>query len=273
MPESLHTPGQKIDTSLPEFQNLKTKYFFNLALHERGALDFHKTEGLWQRDETGEREWGNVSEHCLVEVARVQVIAQALGLDENLSGDLMTAAALHDYFKKAEKAILERKGLTWEAYEEAQQIVAKNLTEAGFGKRIVKLVGSVGHSTVFDAEALLLKPELTEDDIAWLIMHYVDDYTIGSEWVRETEDVGNLKVNDLDRRMDKNEADPRYKILNEAGREYYGGETAYQAQRRVGHLIENRLAELINVRQGLSIQPVDLPVFIDNLLQQKIIGG
>ena len=84
----------------------KREYFVRLGLQMREALKLHKKAGLWERKE-GKRDWGNVSEHCLVETARVNVFADKLGLSEDVKKDLATAAALHDSFKKGEKEIVE----------------------------------------------------------------------------------------------------------------------------------------------------------------------
>lgn len=259
-----------INSETDAFLERKTAYFSGLALQEKEALRLHRSEGLWQRTEDGDRDWGNVTEHCLVEAARVQIFAQILGFDESLTSDLMTAAALHDYFKKGEKEVLEQKGLSWDAYSEAQEIAKTKLAEAGFNERIINLVGSVGHETSPEAEAIASQDSFSENNLAYLVMHYVDDYTINSDWVNSARGVGSQRENDLDARMDKNEANPRYARFNEEGREHFDGETAYSVQRRVGHLVEDRLADIISRKTGRSINPLDLPEFIDNVLKQRI---
>ncbi|MBI4778927.1 hypothetical protein HY797_00550 [Candidatus Falkowbacteria bacterium] len=79
------------------FERQKTKYFYRLAIKTREMLKFHKVVGLWQR-KGGERDWGNVSEHCLVEVARADIFAEKLKLAGEVKRDLVMAAALHDFF-------------------------------------------------------------------------------------------------------------------------------------------------------------------------------
>lgn len=80
----------------------KTKYFSDLALSVKDAFRLHKKFGQLT-DEEGKRPWGNVSEHCLVEVARVKTLAELLNLDSHITKDLMYAAALHDISKRREK--------------------------------------------------------------------------------------------------------------------------------------------------------------------------
>jgi len=116
------------------FDGNKTKYFSNLALQTRQALRLHKEAGLWERKE-GKRDWGNVSEHCLVAVARSEIFADKLNLPENLKKDLMIAAALHDFFKKGEKEIVTSEGLSWSSFEKADQESEKKCV------RLVLIIG------------------------------------------------------------------------------------------------------------------------------------
>ena len=75
------------DSGLQDFESQKQDYFSQIALEERSALRLHKEFGLLRRGASGEREWGNVAEHCLVETARARVFAELLGLNEELSRD------------------------------------------------------------------------------------------------------------------------------------------------------------------------------------------
>ena len=98
------------------FNKKKTKYFSRLAVRMRDSLKMHKTAGLWER--VGDRrDWGNVSEHCLVEAARVTVFAEKLQFSDGVKKDLVFAAAMHDFFKKAEKEMSVDNKLNWELYD------------------------------------------------------------------------------------------------------------------------------------------------------------
>jgi len=145
------------------------------------------------------------------------------------------------------------------------------MREAGFDNRVIRLAGSVGTNSLKETEEILKKEFLSQDDIAFLILHYVDDYTINSDWVKQSElSSDNTLINDLDRRMYKNEVNQRYIKLNEEGREHFNGETSFEAQRRIGHLVEERLASLINKNSNQSINSKDLPQFIDTEIKNKI---
>jgi len=261
---------KQVFRDLPKGEQQKRAYFGNISRQTFNELKLHSTVGLWERVD-GKRDWGNVSEHCLVEVARVGVLGNALGLPEDAQKDLKQAAALHDFFKKGEKEIVVARGLSWEAMEEAEAVSERRLEEAGFSERVVRLAGGVGHNSLQETQRILEQDTLSADDTAFLVMHYVDDYTVNSDWVQPTEVTPDgRRINNLDRRMDKNEANPRYAVLNEAGRQHFNGETSFQAQRRIGHMVEERLAALLTQQTGQSIEPLRLPEVIDEGVQAAI---
>lgn len=245
------------------FERKKQKYFTRLGFSVREAFKLHKDAGLWDRVEgSSKRDWGNVSEHCLVEVARAGVLADMLGLSEKAKRDLKIAAAMHDFFKKGEKEVATAGGLNWKSFEKASEDATRVMQDSGVSPAVVRLVNSVGHGSLKETERVLEKPELGDDDLAFLVMHYVDDYTVGSKWVGE----GDI----LDERMAANTSNERYTVLNEEGMEHFNGETAYEAQGRIGHAVQERLTQEIFTRSGISIPPLELPMFVDNRIRKDI---
>ena len=244
-----------------EFEKKKTDYFVKLSIKVREALQLHKTAGLWQRNKAGKRDWGNVSEHCLVEVARVRIFARLLNLSEEYTRALTVAAAMHDFFKKGQKEIATAGELSRAAFAKASEEANCIMRTAGVNEGVMKLVNAVGDESLLGIQRVLDQTELEDDDIAFCIMHYVDDYTINAEWAQP---------HSFDKRMDAAEANPRYTRNNEEGRAVFNGETAYQAQRRIGHIVERRLAELITQKQGGSLDPLALPEFIDAEIKKEI---
>lgn len=254
-----------------EFTDIqKTRYFSTLSARNGRAFRQHIAEDLWVRNENGERDWGNVSEHCLVEIARVSVLSEMIGLPGPVKKDLEVAAGLHDVHKKQQKAIVTKHGLSYESFDLAAEMSQEELIKAGFNISVVDIAGAVGSESLHEVEILLEKSELTDLEKAQLIMHYVDDYTINADWATPTETSGGRKINALDKRMDANEANERYKLLNEEGRTHFNGETTYEAQRRVGHIVENRLAQFIQKSSGRTVDPLDLPTLVDADIKTKI---
>lgn len=254
-----------------QFIDKKRQYFVSLGLRMREALRLHKKTGLWERKD-GKRGWGNVSEHCLVEVARVDVLADKLNLPEDIRKDLNIAAALHDFFKKGETEIVTSEWPSWNSFEKASRESTRQMREAGFDERIIHLANSIGYGSFVETERILNKEFFNSEDIAYLVLHYVDDYTIGSDWVNPAEKIADKQINNLDRRVDKNEANQRYARLNEEGKTRFSGRTTLEAQRQIGHLVEEKLASLIAENTGQTISAKELPQFVDTEIQSKIAG-
>ena len=262
----------EILTDSHEADRKKTNYFAKVGLRALDAMHLHKDQGLWERVD-GKRDWGNVSEHCLVEAARVEVFADLLELPADLKKDLTKAAAVHDFYKKAEVAKLRANGTSWEAYADAQ-VEAKAIMDASpLNERTIYLATAVGHETLGEAETLLAKPTLDPTETAWLVMHYVDDYTIDAKPAAPAVNEGGMIKNDLRRRMDRNreQAQPgaKYHNIHLSGVEHLG-ELTFDAQERIGLLVEARIAQLISEATGQEIAPTSLPEYIDHELADKI---
>lgn len=240
----------------------KRKYFAGLSRQVVNELKLHSRVGLWNRVD-GKRDWENVSKHCLVEVARVGVLARMLGLREDVQKDLQKAAALHDFFKQKEKNILEVGNRSQRAMEVSEDISQTMLEVAGFSPRVVRLAGSVGHNSLEDTRQVLAKGTLSDDDKAFLIMHYVDDISMNDEWVHPAEVTFERGVvSQFDLRMDAIDRNTRYAEIKKTG--------AYKEQRRVGHLVENQLARLLSQRAKWKIEPWYVPQYIDSRIKTDI---
>ena len=253
-----------------EFKNNKRNFFINLGLRARENLKMHKEAGLWQRNE-GKRDWGNVSEHCLVEAARAEIFAEKLGLSQSKKRDLVSGAILHDFDKRRQIELFNEEGITWSNYQKSEEDAQKLLERAGFNKQIIRLVGSIGLISLEDIEKVLSKEKLSQEDITVLVLHYIDDYTSGSDWAKPSEiNQEGKKINDVNKRMGK--VGERYKELGKEGVKFFGfkDNSIFDAEIRIGHVIEKRLAEMINQKNNSNIEPEDLPEFIDNEIRNKI---
>lgn len=104
------------------FNQNKRRYFVSVGLGQIAAMRMHKDAGLLEKNSDSERPWGNVTEHCLVEAARADVLSELLKLPEDLSSDFKKAAALHDYFKKGETEIVAQYEYSWVGFEKASEI-------------------------------------------------------------------------------------------------------------------------------------------------------
>lgn len=283
MSKLLESQPLEADVPTGDFKKNKIYYFARVGFAVRQSLEMHKQRGFWQivegedgkskRDEDGKikRDWENVTEHCLVEAARASVLGDLLGLPTTLKHDLQLAAALHDFGKKDEKEISKTGSSIWEGFELSSAFATKLMNEAEFDPGVIRLVNSVGHTSLLETQRVLKQPSLSPEDVAYLLMHYIDDYTVESDWAAPTLVLkSGERINSLDQRMDKNEATPRYAALNQEGRRFFNGETTFQAQRRIGNLVEQRVAELLRVRAGINVKPKDIPVLVDNQIKLRI---
>jgi hypothetical protein len=242
----------------------KTLFFSSLALRYKKFVKLHQEFGLLSKNSDGDRDWGNVTEHCLVEAARAEVFAGLLKISDQMKNSLIAAAILHDVGKKSEIAYLKEKGSSLETILEAQAESEKKLEEVGIGADIVYLSGAT--KEVFDEiDRILLTENPTEIEICYLTMHYIDDYTINTDLAQDS--IGGR--NDLDRRIDKNENNPNYNGINESGKEIFSGKTTYQKQRKTGYSVQEYLNHKINILNGESDASIDLPHKIDLLLQNQ----
>ncbi len=265
-------------------QQQQTNFFGALGAGSLSAYRLHEAALLWMPDATGDS-WRNVSRHCLVEQGRVAMFAQRLHFSEDLTQDLLHAAAAHDFFKRIEQDIAKEGGYTWESYEKASRTATDLMRLAGktlpaINERVIRLANAVGHGSLREIESILEKPSLSEDDVAFLVMHYVDDYTRGDQWIKPAEvdlsiDPSGMPMNELDRRIAKNlkNAEPgkQYERLNVDGIGKFTDktETTFQAQRRIGHRVEETLIRVLADR-GYHVAPLDLPEFIDNDIRSTI---
>lgn len=256
------------EVNIPEKGEVR-QYFVRLGLELRAALKLHKVAGLWERNSEHKRDWGNVSEHCLAEAARAEVFADLFGLSPELKKDLKIAAALHDYFKKREKEITRQGGSTEGSFAQAEAESLRQLRGASFNDRVIYLVSGTGtvESIKVEAPRLLEKPELSEDDIAYLGLHHIDDYTMSDPltmkpvWVTSAEVLpDNRVVNIFDKRMD--DLDIRYPELKAEG--------FNDLQRNIGHQVEERLSQILLERTGLQVSPKQLPEVIEQGIKDRI---
>lgn len=246
----------------------RQKYFTKLGLRVRPALLLHRIYRLWGQKGTRD-DWRNVTTHCLVEAARAKIFADLLGFSKEVSTNLITAAALHDYNKRSEvevgKGVTE---ITWESTEETSVQGDIQMRECGIPDDIIVLVNAVAHTSFQKTAELLEKGMLSEEEVAYLVMHYIDDYTIESTWAEDSEIVNGKLINALDKRIAKNKENAKYRKINEKGFELFGVST-YDYQLTLGKKVEAVLAGLIRAETLQPIVPQNLPCFIDNLIKEE----
>lgn len=168
-------------------------------------------------------EWANVFEHCKKEGEVADVLAQLLSLNEKDKDDLVSAAILHDWYKRKEREAANAGSAT---YQDSEHKSYNGLIELGVSERVADIAHSVG-SFVLN--------EVHNYDFIRKVMHFIDDVCWGDKLV------------ELDERMDNLEASDRYKKLNEEGRAVHNGKTYFEVQMEVGHQIQKEIENRLNI--------------------------
>lgn len=253
-------PDQKT-AEQKEFEDKRRIFFAKIGVRYKDLIALHKEAGQVSRsedfgvDEYGkEKRWGDPTQHCLVEAAGSEILGDLIGLSEQDKATFAKAAILHDYRKKGE--IEEGRGVT--DPEVIEQIYAKTkngLRAHGIDDEIVDLTEAVAHTSLpefaeLDADNNIVLKEVSPLRMA---MHYIDDVTLGTNIVN------------FDERIDGLLARQHLYPYNEEGRAVWGGRTFFEAQREVGHLVQDKLAGLA----GIS-DPTKLPDAINEQLYAQI---
>lgn len=224
------------------FEKLKTRYWARKAVSSIAEMRQNKKTGLFPKEEG----WRNVVEHELVEAEAADVLAEKLGLLVKERETLKISALLHDSFKRREKEMAEKEGIS--GFDQSAQSQLEFLRSLGYPEEIILLAGSTGHTSLeefnrdFDSIPTIRK-----------IMHYVDDVVLGNDIVPLDERIGALERN------------PRYAELNEQGRKKFDGKTYFEVQREISKRIEREFAPKL----GLS-DPSTIPVFIKDCISERI---
>ncbi len=249
--------------SLVTFEKKRRLFFSRLALQHRNLLQLHREAGQTQRNEKfgkdeneRNKRWGDVTQHCLVELAASEILSDILHLSPQDSQDFAISALVHDAQKRSEieklRGIKDPKEVE-RVYKESKQF----LLDHEVSPRVVELTGRVAHTSLPDLATLNTAGDLTlKDDVPLvdMAMHYLDDITRGTDLVP------------FDVRIDYLEsvAATRYPY-NEEGKAIWGGRTFFQAQREIGHMIEERLAATAGIDN-----PKELPKIIRDRLVETI---
>lgn len=228
-----------------------------------------------------EEGWRGLYDHCLIEAARAAVFAEALGFSEALKKDLILASFLHDGHKKLEIAAIQAAVKNGQSGREASNRVAagyfQELRARNIPDRTVRLIGLVGGApkVLIEIRKLLDKKLLSEEELAAIVVHYIDNYTIGGDWVSPvTRAPDGAPENDVDRRMARNESNPNYKEINAEDSsvfrrlEIFDGLTSFDVLAVLSHAIERRLSPLSGLWKNR--EPSSIPEVVDETIKDRL---
>lgn len=273
---------EQTDQSVNQIEGQKTRYWAGVGLSVRKGIRMHQASGQLTKNPEGIREWGNVTEHCLVEVARGEVLGRWVGLPDDLIADIKVAAVLHDFHKKQEitatRYVNESGTSPLAAVRSEQKKSEDMLRAAGFSDRAIRLASSPGGyaPALIETKGILDQENLSDEDLAYLVCHYVDDCSVGSDWVRpRSTDADGYATNIIDYRAEENKSKPTYrKISEEIGEDLKGtpfeGMNNHDVMAQVSHQTEQRLAQRIKDRTGEVVDPLAIPELVDQKIREDI---
>lgn len=265
--------AENIDTTIKDSNT--TRFWAGVGFRVREGMKMHQATGQLEK---GPDSWRNVTEHCLVQVARSEALGRLIGLPEDLIEDMRMGSILHDFDKNQEITVTreaDRRGeSSLSAVRSENQRAEELLEAAGFSSRVRRLASASGvyAPQLIEAQRILDQKSLSDEDLAWLIVHYVDDCSIGTDWVLRGQEGRNI----IDYRMEQNKAKADYaKISQEISRELsdhpkLGQMNLYDAAAFVSHQIEQRLVQRIKERTGEVVDPFTIPELVDQKIRESI---
>jgi hypothetical protein len=184
--------------------------------------------------------WENVFFHCLSEALTVKFICEKIPNLESES--LVLAAFLHDAYKRREVEAVDGTGSGAPmAFLEAEAAGKNRLRALGYPEKVVGLQAAFGDL----AARQIYLGEISA--LEFRLLHYVDDVTHGDQIVS------------VEERMAALERNPRYEAQNQWHRQFFNGQTLYQAKRHINRKTEAEIALLL----GLG-ETADLPEWLKN---------
>lgn len=170
-------------------------------------------------------EWCNVYDHCITEAIVAYNLSKLLKMNEDQSKKLISAAILHDWYKKIERTKLN--------YNDSPNESKSKLLSLNIDEYVIDLTNCVGHTSLLEVSKT--------NDFLKRIIHFIDDI------------VKNDEIVELNERIDYLESLERYKELNESGRIIHDGKTYFEVQRELGNKIQNEIEKILNIPSGSLI--------------------
>lgn len=216
----------------------KTKYFSDFALKHFSEMKILKKGEILGKEN---KDWRNISEHCLVEAVGADILAEYLGANRE---EVVTSALIHDWFKRKEIEKMKKEG-GLKGHRDSLIEDINFLKEYGVDEKIIK----ISHANIPESADLeYLKNRSLEEKI----MHYIDMITSGSEFM------------DFNKRINIAQEKKHNVDFSESYRKEYGGKALNELQREISAKEQEEFGKILN------IQPDALIDFIKEKLEERI---
>lgn len=222
------------------FETQKKKYFSTFALQHIEQMRIFKEGGILGMEN---KEWRNVSEHCLFEAVIADILAEAL--DANRENVVM-ATLLHDWYKRREVEIMKQQGPS--GHEVASSQEGEFLRSVQIPENIIQLI----HSNIPEsADENYLRQRSREEKI----IHFSDAILQGTNIV------------DFRERMDRKNQKPHMIAYSESLRERYQGKSLLEFNTEVSESEQEEFENALNLHSG------ELFEFIIKQIRQRILSA
>ena len=156
-----------------EFEERKTKYFSDFAVKHMAEMRILAEGGILGSEN---KDWRNISEHCLSEAVVADILAEHLKADRK---GVAQATLLHDWYKRKEVEAMQEHGAD-AGYQKTTEEDEKELRKLGVPEHIVRLA----HANIPESDE---KEHVKSRSLEEKIVHFADHIIQGSEIVNFTE--------------------------------------------------------------------------------------
>ncbi len=224
----------------PPVEMAKTKYFSNFASKHMPEMRILQKGGILGKE--GENpDWRNISEHCLTEAVAADILAESLQADRK---KLVTAALIHDWYKRREVETMKQMGGGL-GYRETAAEDERLLTEYNVPPEVI----SLAHANIPSSSD---SKQLGKRTIEEKIMHYIDLTTSGTDFI------------EVETRIEQVSKKSHNIEFSESFREQYEGKSLFEVQ------LEVTKSEQAEFENALQLEPGTLIEYIKNKLEERI---
>jgi HD superfamily phosphodiesterase len=216
----------------------KTRYFSDFALRHFNEMKILQKGGILGKEN---KDWRNISEHCLTEAVGADILAEYLGGNRD---KVVSAALIHDWYKRKEVERMKKEGGAL-GYSQAAEEDVSLLRQLGVSEEIIKLA----HANIPESSN---QEYLNNRSLEEKIVHYIDMITSGSQFIDYVE---RLRIV----RGKKHNIE-----FSESFRERYGGKSLLELQEELARIEEREFEDKLGLDRGELIR------FIKEKLEERI---
>ncbi|MDP2676836.1 MAG: hypothetical protein Q8O83_04090 [bacterium] len=225
---------EKFEKNIPSEEEMrelkKTRYFSHFATTHLAEMRILKKGGVLGKEN---RDWRNISEHCLVEAVGADILAEYMGADRK---NIVSAALLHDWYKRNEIEAMKKLGGAKGHRDAAEKEIAV-LQKMGIPENIIHLM----HANIPQRADIEYLEKRTREE---KIMHFIDLITLNAKFVDIKE-----RIRDASKKKSVVEFCDSY-------RPRYNGKSLLEVQDIAGSLEQKEFEKILHLEPGTLIERI-----------------